>query len=458
MGLKKDKQRHRLPGYAALAPGDVADARRRRPDVDLSAYAAARGLDALGSQNAAGYFAVMPLDEELQFNVVRGVLPGGRDGILFHWLRAWPVDNGGSAVGTFYGKVWAPPLEKGWWKPTRHDIPWIGWLFNPEEADYESAIGVPCSVAATLLPEASLVGDFTIDNRARPKFGGNRIKLAERGIAGGYELVHDDAPPPEEVLDRLLAPGSIWRTLLQSGAGNALHELHVSRGTVAVRRNGWVTEEAALDGLASSACLAAEALREAVLPLAQPLPFSAELPAVDWPPSGVSLSGRFPPSPWLEALHSTAAELRMTLEEPAAYHRAFPSVAVPGRAFAVLRGTLPGTDLPARIAFHAERGLHDNQGRTALLLPAAPGAPETAPWGVRVSEPRIGCAVRDGIVALWVLRSSGRNGDLGDLPGFLATALDYAMKEGLVAAGASSGPSEPPGPPASPGSASAAGR
>jgi hypothetical protein len=122
----------------------------------------------------------------------------------------------------------------------------------------------------------------------------------------------------------------------------------------------------------------------------------------------------------------------MTLEDPAAYHHAFPSMPVPGRAFAVLRGTLPGTALPARIAFHHERPLTDNQGRTALLLEAAPDAPETAPWGVRVTEPRLGYAVRDGIASIWVLRSSARNGDLGDLSGFLTTALGFAVERGLV--------------------------
>ncbi|MDW5597445.1 hypothetical protein VSS74_24060 [Conexibacter stalactiti] len=436
MGLfsRKDAEGrpHRLPGYAALAREDMADARRRRPDADLSGYAAARGLDALGSQNAAGYFAVLPLDAQLQFNVMRGVLPGGRDGCIYHWLRAWPVDGKGDAVGTFYGKLWAPPLPKGWWKPSRHDIPYIGWMFNPTgEAEYESAIGVPCTVAATLLPEASLIPDFVIDNRARPLLGGNRIKLKERGISG-FELVHDGAPPPDAVIERLLAPGSVWRQLLASGGRNALYELYVSRGTVAIRRNGYVTDEGALDGMARSVCAAAEALREAVLAEADPRPFDSELPAVDWPPSGVSVSGRFPPSPWLEALHGCAAELSMTLEEPAAYHRAFPSVAVPGRAFAVLRGTLPGTAVPARIAFHHERPLNDNQGRTALLLEAAPGTEETPPWGVRVDEPRLGYSVRDGIVALWILRSSGRNGDLGDLSGFLTTAFGYAIERGLV--------------------------
>ena len=58
-----------------------------RPDSDLSAYAAARGLDYRGNRAQMGYVAAFPMTEELQFNVVRGVLPGGEAGVLFHEVR-----------------------------------------------------------------------------------------------------------------------------------------------------------------------------------------------------------------------------------------------------------------------------------------------------------------------------------------------------------------------------------
>src|SRR5215217_8626179 len=82
----------RLPGYGAFAREDVADARRRHPDTDLSGYATRRGLEMLGSRNAAGFFAALPLDEQLQYNVLRGPLPGGEQGILFHHVLPLPVD------------------------------------------------------------------------------------------------------------------------------------------------------------------------------------------------------------------------------------------------------------------------------------------------------------------------------------------------------------------------------
>jgi hypothetical protein len=100
-----------------------------------------------------------------------------------------------------------------------------------------------------------------------------------------------------------------------------------------------------------------------------------------------------------------------------------------------MRGTLPGTSAPARIAFHQERSLSHNDGRTALLLEAAPGAPATPPHGVRNAVPGISYAVRDGVVALWTLRSSGRTGDLGEVAGFLRDAFGFAVERGLVEAG-----------------------
>jgi hypothetical protein len=390
----EEGRRHRLPGYGAVERADAKDARRRRPDRSLEEWAATRGLDYLGTQNAAGYFSVLPLDDQLQFNVVRGTLPGGRDGCLFHWLRPWPVGMDGEPLsGRFVEKVWNPGLRKGWWKMY---IPVVGDLMG---TDVELAIGVPCTVAATNVPEAAMLEQL-----------------------------------PEDLHARLRA----------SGPNTPYHDVQLSYGTVSVIRNGWPDEPDQLDALAAAASAAGDAVRAACLAAyaegtagagASRRRFADPLPAVDWPPSGISLSGRFPGSPWLEALHALAGELSMELEEPAAHHAAFPSIPVPGRPFAVMRGTLPGTAVPARIAFHQERSLSDNQGRTALLLEAAPGAPETQPHGVRNAAPGISYGVRDGVVALWTLRSSGRNGDLGDIPGFLRDALAFVVERGLVATG-----------------------
>ena len=46
-------------GWAAWDVRDVADARRRRPGVDLTAWPADRGFDAHGSANAGGWAALL---------------------------------------------------------------------------------------------------------------------------------------------------------------------------------------------------------------------------------------------------------------------------------------------------------------------------------------------------------------------------------------------------------------
>src|ERR671939_743033 len=103
MGLFK-RDEHRLPGYAAMCRDDVEDARRRRPASDLADYARGRGLEDLDNRTAAGYCAALPDDPDLQHNVLRGVLPGGAHGIVFHYTMPWSAPGGSpSGNGTWYG-------------------------------------------------------------------------------------------------------------------------------------------------------------------------------------------------------------------------------------------------------------------------------------------------------------------------------------------------------------------
>lgn len=266
----------RLPGYAGLAPADVADARRRRPDADLRPYALARGLEYLGSGDVAGFERALPFDPELQFNVLRvPAATDGREAILYHWVRPWPVEPDGQPVcGTFFGRVWRPHVERErWWKYVFDPsyLPWIGWLFDFRAKGVRSqpdAIGVPCTVAAARVPEALGLPNLTIDNFAKPAIVGcHRERLAGRGLAGWTLLA--DAPPPEALVERLLSPAV--RRVLGRGAGNPLFELRVRGDAIAVVRNGFVARDGELDALLEAAATAADALRDAIRELPPPL-------------------------------------------------------------------------------------------------------------------------------------------------------------------------------------------
>ena len=135
-------------------------------------------------------------------------------------------------------------------------------------------------------------------------------------------------------------------------------------------------------------------------------------------------------SPLLEQVHQLARRYRLQLEDPNHYHRAFPRVPVPGTAWAVLRGRLPGAGPVARIALHTEAPLPGGVGRTALLLPAG-GVPSTEPGGVQVlgSPVPLRYAIMDGIYAVWVTRN-GASG-LGSVTTLLGPGTALARRLGV---------------------------
>ena len=424
---KAEATRPRLPGYAAFSKHDVEDAKRRHPDADLTGYAAIRGLDALGSQNAAGYFAALPLDPALQFNVLRGPLPGGEQGILFHEVLPLPVSNDGRPInaGALHGFVFNPPTERQGVRGALNMIPVLGDVIDVAISELRdegtddslaSCVGVPSTVAAVLVPEAATVTDFTIDNRPKPA-----IVPHHREDLDGWTLLARDPPEPA-VLTRFLSEPT--REAMRVLGERPYAKLEVLYGTLVVRVSGYLSDDAELDTLARTTCLLAAELRAAGELVADRKPFGEPLPAADWPESGVSASGRFPPDPWLEPLHAYAREHRLTLEEPAAYHHAFPSLAVPGRAFAVMRGAL-AEGMQGRVAWHAEKSIvTNNDGRNAVLMPAAPGAEPTPRAGVRLSDEALNYWIGDGVFAVWELRSKELRGDLGDMDALVRRALE----------------------------------
>jgi hypothetical protein len=425
--------KHRYAGTAAFSREDVSDAHRRHPEADLRAYADARDLEALGSRSAAGYFAAMPGHEDLQFNVLRGALPGGEHGIVFHELLAWGVQADRPTGG---GTFWGVTLDQGklFRRPDRYTvlraIPIVGDLIErpPDPDSAEAAFGIPVTTAATLVPEATAPGDWSIDNRPRPLVAPGRVRLKERGHPG-WDLVSDDELPAPFV-ERLLAGPGV-RSELERERERPFFQVRARRGTLTVRCNGWASEPERLDELTGALGAVAPDVRAAGLDVADPRPFTDPLPAADWPPEGVSMSARFPPDPWLSPLHAFARQHWLTIEDRRLYHAAFPTLPVPGRVIAMMRGTLPGTDLVGRLAWHAERPESTrNVGRNAVLLPAAPRVEETPPGGVKAGSGDLRLSVRDGIFAAWSRRDAP---DAGSPRGELGPMVE------LVAAGVAAG-------------------
>jgi hypothetical protein len=331
-------------------------------NANLSRYAAERGLEALGNSTPGGYFAAMPAEEALQFNVMRGVLPGGAYGVLFHHRVAWHRE-----------------------------------------------VRVPCTQAAALVPEAALQ-DFS-------------IALAGRHVA-------PDPVPDHRVVERLLA-GPLLRALQASAEERLDFELTVRRGALSVRTNGYLNDADELDWLATVLSIAASELREACLAVAEPRPFDQPLPPARWSRTG----GLGPPDPWRSSVRELAAAYGMTLEDEREYHRAFPSLPVPGTAFAVMRGPIPGTSLTGRVAFYSERVLtRADVGHNAVLLPVCEEMPARPAGGMFVPDHGLGCAAADGVLAVFNRRDPRRRPPLGDVPGLVDRAVGLARALKLIPA------------------------
>src|SRR4051812_19600772 len=308
-------------GYAAFAPEDVQDARRGRPAADLRAYAAARGLEWLDRRSPAGVSAAVPSFEEDRFNVVRGLLPGGRFGGAFHQLLEVPVTGSPNISGTLYASTVKTRGQRWWWLPDRTDIPFIGDFLDsptddtPAEAFDSHAVWIPTTTIAINVPEAALPYFLTrIDRRAKhsPFDFGHKQQLADGWRLRAHEPVV--APPIGEILTR--------------HREDPFFQVLLLRGTLIVRRNGYLTD---LDALSRDACALAEAFRAAAP--AAPRPFDAPLPAPHTTHPEVTPG-------WRDGYARLAARLNLVQEDPDAYHRAFPSLGVPGRAVAVMRGEL----------------------------------------------------------------------------------------------------------------------
>lgn len=405
---------------AAFSREDVEDAKRGHPDFELRDYAAARGLEWLDHTTPAGYRAAIPGKEELQSSVLRGALPGGEYGVLAHeGLEIGYSADSFDWGGTYYGI-----------RVVSGGVGLKGMLPLSGRAN-EALVRIPCTVAGARLPESvgSQLG-MRIDTRhSSPPFSfGNRVKLD--GVIGiaDWSIWGNPRVAPETVARIFAEPID---ALLREHAEDGLFQAVVWWGTLVVRRNGFLREAAALDDLGHATSLLAGRLREVCLAQADPKPFDVTLPPHSSrefgdPAACFNLSDQW--NLWAREL---VARLQLQREDPLAYHRAFPSVPIPGQAAVVLRGALAGVG-EARLVVHRER----EASRPGLLVAAPQGIEETPPGGVAERERGVRLEVRGGLLAVWATSSYWGNAMAGDVDSFLAAATEVV---GEARAGAHGG-------------------
>ncbi len=397
----------------AFSKEDVPDAKRGRPDFELRDYATRRGLEFLDHGTPAGFRAAVPGEEQLQSNVLRGSLPGGEYGVLANEaLDVGWTDDSPDWGGTFYGTRVVARGETGGILAL---VPVVGWFVGSAAT---ARVHAPCTLVGVRVPEtAGTLTRLRIDRRrSSPPFSfGKRTKLHELVGEKGWDLYAGEKPAPD-VTARLVSEPVAG--LLRDHTEDGLFQAVVWWGTLVVRRNGFLHSPDELDELARAASLLAARLREVCRPLAEPRPFDAPLPAppfrggIDAPP------GFFVEDSWSKWAVETADRYRLESEDPLAYHRAFPSMPVPGIACVVLRGRIPGLDVRGRLVVHRER----ESARPAVVIPAPEGMQPTPPGGRLVPEHRLRLEVSDGLLAAWSTQSYWGSAMAGDIDAFLASA------------------------------------
>ena len=401
-------------GYAAFEPADTDDAKRGRPDFDLRAYGQERGLEFLDRADPplAGWKQALPRFPQYAFNMVRGELPGGRYGLMWH--EAWEIFASGEGEnvsfdvpGNYYSSYY-----KGVGSATALSfLPWIGWLFSKdrshvlEEPFGLNRIWVPSTVVTVRVPEPIGVA---------PKFSFLQKDRTGRGVGkdlAGFGLPDTRVVADPELPDDLVASfiEDPHRLAHQRWIGGYF-AVRYSNGTLVLRRNGFVREPAMLDQLAMDACAVAQQFADASLPRTEPQPFDTELPTrtiadvidLTKPPDPFAI----PVGEWVKGFNEYAERHGLVHEEPAAFHRAFPSLPSPGHAVAVMRGSLPGTSVPGRVVYYAEQPLAEKQNVRGGIAFETSHA-DTPPEGVVDADNGLVFEARNGIGLAWSKPSWG---------------------------------------------------
>ncbi len=415
-------ERFKNHGYAAFAREDVADAKRGRPEGTLEEYARSRGLEFRGRGRLAGFRMVLPQWEEEQHNLMRGVLPGGRFGVLLHQLLQTHTNDGSTGIsGTFHGvRPSSPGLLRSTFSFNRTDIPVIGDFLDPptddtprEPFDVHGA-WAPVTTIGMLVPETNALlprAIITLQSRVPRLQSRGSFDLDDYGAPGFRLYPGEDVD--RDALTRLVggpAMGALARL------AHPYAEARIDYGTLTARRNGYVSDPAALDEFAQTV----SALADAVVAAADSgvrQPFAEPLPASPWTQADTPGMAPYLAGAWAQDIRGFAAQHGLTLEDSDAWHRAFGHVPLPGRALAVMRSAHGG-----RVLFTTEVPINVTRAlRGAVVAPAAEGVADTPPGGIRGEFGTVG--VKDGLAFAFTNRLFGYTKEAATLVDDALTAL-----------------------------------
>ncbi len=397
----------------ALKKQRMEDGRRGHPNVDLRDYADARGLDHRGQSAQAGFLAAFGMSEDLQFNVLRGTLPGGEHGVVFHDAK---MIEGGNTFGSTYGKQLSGTRPAKLGLRLRDLVP-FGDAF-----DTAGFWKVPYTTAAVRVPEAA--GVLLGLNAGRPAERGALRTGIWREVAGvrlpGWAFGTRDRADEAAVREAVEGPLTELLTKTQPLGFEVLFRF----GTLVVSQQHYAREAEELDALCEKASWLAGELRAIATRHARPLGFDVRLPEPFWLervralPAGDSVLGGDAQN--LGSVRALADETGMEPEDAFAFMRGFGRLGAPGEAFGVLRGTLPGTDVHGRLVGGIERPAWDTFkaidkaltrkiagpfGCDTVLVPLDPGVPDTpGAAGERWIEGGR-ALVRDGVLVAWRARA-----------------------------------------------------
>jgi hypothetical protein len=393
----------------------------RTPFPDLQPFAAEHGLAFLGSGQVFGVSGVSGFGDSA--NLAYGTLPGGEDGALAHVKQL-----------------------------TGHSLGQNSNARIPQYAAH-TRIAVPVPEAVGPLQRFRLTNSATHRSLAPEVDQFNpSVKMRDLGFEGGMGWRMTLSPNADTGLVQRLLGGGFGSGLREVPGNFALRFNYGS--LLLVSGDGYATGHE-LDELCGHLSGLGKQLRETVITGAGRGSFDEPLPEPSWLGEAVPqratkrflgmtiqlgggaaevasdrIGGLGEPlmEPWRTSVAHLARSIGGALEDPLAFHRAFPALPTPGRAYAVLRAPLAAGGT-GRIALYTE-GMGGG-GPVAVVCRVNDDVPvRRPPIGDDATEMKV--AINGNLMAAWTYGSADTAAS--DIPRLSQRAWEMAESNGWVPA------------------------